>query len=146
MLIVYTDRSFKNNLYFKEEIDKYKIYRKYLILESQTVLQKCIMNDIWYTKDRLLFDFSVFTLLSKFLRQLQLERGTKSVWSDFCFECGPIKPLFRFFCWVLRLWRAKFVDLVATLLCLLYTAYFSLYAERTLYLFPILLLCYKSYA
>lgn len=62
MLIVYTDRSFKNNLYFKEEIDKYKIYRKYLILESQTVLQKCIMNDIWYTKDRLLFDFSVFTL------------------------------------------------------------------------------------
>lgn len=46
MLIVYTDRSFKNNLCFKEEIDKYKIYRKYLILESQTVLQKCIMNDI----------------------------------------------------------------------------------------------------
>lgn len=48
MLIVYTDRSFKNDLYiyFKEEIDKYKIYRKYLILESQTVLQKCIMNDI----------------------------------------------------------------------------------------------------
>lgn len=45
MLIVYTDRSFKNDLYFKEEIDKYKIYRKYLILESQTVLQKCIMND-----------------------------------------------------------------------------------------------------
>lgn len=136
MLIVYTDRSFKNNLYFKEEIDKYKIHRKYLILESQTVLQKCIMNDIWYTKDRLLFDFSVFTLLSKFLRQLQLERGTKCVWSDFCFECGPIKPSFRFFCWVLRLWRAKFVDLVATLFCLLYTAYFSLYAERTLYLFP----------
>lgn len=33
MLIVYIDKSFKNNLYFKEEIDKYKIYRKYLILE-----------------------------------------------------------------------------------------------------------------
>lgn len=44
--MVYTDRSFKNDLYFKEEIDKYKICRKYLILESQTVLQKCIMNDI----------------------------------------------------------------------------------------------------
>lgn len=52
--------------YFKEEIDKYKIHRKYLILESQIVLQKCIINDKWYTKDRLLFNFSVFTLVKIF--------------------------------------------------------------------------------
>lgn len=100
----------------------------------------CFKSALWMIYDTpkigcyLIFLFLHYSL--NFLRQLQLERSTKCVWSDFCFECGPIKPSFRFFCWVLRLWRAKFVDLVATLFCLLYTAYFSLYAERTLYLFP----------
>lgn len=43
----------------KKKTNKYKIHRKNLILESPVVLQKFIINDIWYTKDRLLFNFSV---------------------------------------------------------------------------------------